>query len=954
MKTLFYDFFKTDKNYTGEYGYFSSSDGDCLTEDERIGFLRAYSVFLDKKNKTGKRSLKAVKESEIVKSLKRVNYGVLNKVRNRFRINEMSARLISKQSEYDGWQFYCGAEMKNGVISFPCGIIPPVPCAKYEFGAEKFSSLKFSFVLPEDYIDAEKFNARQKPLTTDSGRIIELRKGVKEILKLQIYRNGEVYARVGKPDPYHHKDYKAGDFSVGNKNEVKIIFEGDKYRVIFNGCDAGVFELTNVACPDTLFISGGMQPVCNWQFIPEELVIDDKRITDFFIPSDPAESRITDLSTVILPFKTGGEKHKDEIAEFTKNFYYNGGRAILHIGSADPCGEVLINGVKAFSVKDFTATEKDISDFLKNGKNELKILVFPRAPEINYSWHKNKDPYIAWLLRDVYIDFLSDASVKDIVVKTESVNKSGVKAKISFAVDNPEGLGVKIYLAKSLKGKEKCVYSGKAELFIEKEFDFKAIPWSCENPQLYTVRAELLRDGVPVDDEIIETGFRTIEQKNGEIILNGERVLLNGALWMQFLPPYENIVLSHICPTLKEIVTQAVMTKAMNGNSARFHFLGYGNNDPRFAEVCDRLGLMNIWTTRLIDSAETIDDKNGWLAGDKYVGQMKEVINHPSIIMWEGSNEFHSSRARLDKMFDEFVAKVKSADDTRLICPCSHLYYGGGLYGDKGFYYQDDGEKDQDFQPAESSFGWKDDLVVRSSHNYEILLGYGNKWDLFGKQAWKTQKSLFESKKHAYVISEFAVIGRQDDTTPECKAYVKTDSYELGDEKRAFGSAYNKLDYKLSQAYQALCAYNTVKYMRYLGADGLMWCSLNGGANDASYLKPPVDFYGYAKQGFYALKEGFQKTICFNKAVNVLYGNKISVFPAVTGAVKGEKYVITITIKNSVNKIVAMRKFKVIATDFTFDLAPIELNLNDGYYSVEYATDEYKNIFSRKGKRRKL
>lgn len=460
--------------------------------------------------------------------------------------------------------------------------------------------------------------------------------------------------------------------------------------------------------------------------------------------------------------------------------------------------------------------------------------------------------------------------------------------------------------------------------------------WTCENPALHTVRAELIENGNPVDDEITETGFRIIEQKNGDILLNGKKILLNGALWMQFLPPYENIVLSHICPTTKEIVWQAAMTKALNGNVARFHMLGYGNNDPRFAEVCDRLGLMNIWTTRLIDSAETIDVKNGWRAGKIYAEQMQEVINHPSIIMWEGSNEFHSSRAVLDKMYDEFVKTVKAADDTRLICPCSHLYYGGGLYGNNGFYYQDDGKFNQDFEPCESSFGWKDEKVVRSSHNYEILLGYGNRWDIFREQAWKSQPALFKSKDHAYIISEFAIVGRQDNRTKEAEIYHKDDSYELADEKRAFGEAYEKLDFKLSQAYQALCAYNTIKYMRYLGADGLMWCSLSGGANDGSYIKPPIDFYGYKKQAFYALKEGFAETICFDKKAEVAYNGKYVCEPVLTGAEKGKTYNVKIEIKNQSGKVVCEKTMTVKATAFTFDLNPFEVDLRDGYYSVGY------------------
>ena len=111
---------------------------------------------------------------------------------------------------------------------------------------------------------------------------------------------------------------------------------------------------------------------------------------------------------------------------------YDGGRAVLNIGSLDPCGKVYINGKFAFETDGFLKGEKDITEFLETGENELKLLVYPRAPEINYSWHRNKDPYIAWLARDIYIDILPKVCIRDLVVKTVGISGGKVKAKISF------------------------------------------------------------------------------------------------------------------------------------------------------------------------------------------------------------------------------------------------------------------------------------------------------------------------------------------------------------------------------------------------------------------------------------------------------------------------------------------------------------------------------------------
>ena len=50
MKTEFYDFIKIDRNYSCGRGDFSAANGECLTAEERIEFLKAYSDFLEKKN----------------------------------------------------------------------------------------------------------------------------------------------------------------------------------------------------------------------------------------------------------------------------------------------------------------------------------------------------------------------------------------------------------------------------------------------------------------------------------------------------------------------------------------------------------------------------------------------------------------------------------------------------------------------------------------------------------------------------------------------------------------------------------------------------------------------------------------------------------------------------------------------------------------------------------------
>ena len=155
-----------------------------------------------------------------------------------------------------------------------------------------------------------------------------------------------------------------------------------------------------------------------------------------------------------------------------------------------------------------------------------------------------------------------------------------------------------------------------------------------------------------------------------------------------------------------------------------------------------------------------------------------------------------------------------------------------------------------------------------------------------------------ESKAHSYIVSEVAVIGRHDDTTVECKAYVKNDSYEVRNEYDALGVELTQKDWRISQAYQALCAQHIAKNLLSRNADGIMWCCLSGGANDGSYFKPPIDFYGYGKYAFYTLKESFASEICFNKDTAVVFGENTTIKPLLVETKIGESYSVVIRVKD--------------------------------------------------------
>lgn len=935
------DFIKFDNAFAGDHGDFSGEE-EAFCAEERLEFLEKYSAFLQKKYNAEK-SRKAVSEEEVKLAKRKISGEKLTpKIRKRTIYDKASVYLADALSPYENLSLYGGAGVKNRTVVFKDKPVPPTPSCLFGF-EKRLKRIDFNVNIGKDYLSvAATRGVKQKPLVTTVGKSLEFRSGIAEVARIQFYDNGGVYVRVAKREYYHHDAVYLGDYSTDKSNEFSVVFGDDSYSVLFNGKVTENISYTEDLPVDGLFISGGMYSAGEWSFAPLKAIVGEESVTEFFTP-EKAKSVETFIGEKILPYCVGSCENSDKRLIAKVKYGYSGsGKAVLHCDTLSPCSEVRVNGETVLIKPDFTALNADITKYLCKGENEITLTVNPRAPEVNYSWHRNKDSYIGWYLSDFYVDILPETYAADLTVKTKSVNGSGVVAEISFAANGE--LNAELFLRKIYpeRGEEFSIGTVAVKNDYKGEFTLNVEPWSTDNPVLYSVRAELKDDcGNPIDDIVCETGFRTIEQKNGELLLNGKRIILKGALLMQFLPPYKNIVKSHVCPTDEEIVTELLQIKAMNGNTARLHMLGYGTNDRRFAGIADRLGVCLIWTTALIDSLETVKWGNKWRQKDEYRNQMKEVINYPSIIMWEGSNEFHADKFNFDPMFDEFVSAVKAEDDTRLICPSSHVYYGGGLYGNEGFYYQDDGESDQNFNPVKSSFGWTDENVIRSAHNYEILLGYGGKWDTFRKQGWKSQPSLFNSKKHAYLMTEFAVIGRQDDETEECKEYIKTDSYELGDETRALGTELTQKDWRISQAYQALCADRIIKLLLGRDIDGMTWCCLSGGANDASYLKPPIDFYGYAKYAFYVMKSDFAPVICYSDDTDVKFGKGFTITPKISGAVKGKNYAVTVCIKSERGEVVDKKAYRVVADGFNVTLEKWQPKVEEnGFYEIEYSIEE--------------
>jgi len=182
----------------------------------------------------------------------------------------------------------------------------------------------------------------------------------------------------------------------------------------------------------------------------------------------------------------------------------------------------------------------------------------------------------------------------------------------------------------------------------------RPLRWSPDEPNLYSLRVST------ANDEIVETfGFRTIETKNGQILLNKQPFYLRAALDQDYYPD-----LIYTAPSQEYIEEEFRKAKDMGLNCMRIHIKVA---DPRYYAAADKVGLL-IWTELPNHILLTEDAKRR--ARDTLAGMLERDGNHPCIGIWTIINESWginltdpSQRAWLTETYHW----LKELDPTRLV-----------------------------------------------------------------------------------------------------------------------------------------------------------------------------------------------------------------------------------------------------------------------------------------------
>ena len=341
---------------------------------------------------------------------------------------------------------------------------------------------------------------------------------------------------------------------------------------------------------------------------------------------------------------------------------WDGKRVIAHFGSVTSNIYLYVNGQFAGYAEDSkVAAEFDITPYLKKGKN---LIAFQTFRWCDGSWCEDQDFWrLSGPARENYLYARSkDHRLLDVRVETELKNnyKDGalnITAKLQgntlayFGLYDPDGKEVIVTGTDNVK-------NGVAKYQLRVKNVRK---WSAETPNLYTLVVSPIQNGgqyAPYEIIQVKVGFRKVEIKNKQLLVNGQPVLLKGANRHEIDPDAGYNV------SEQRMIQDIMMMKRLNINAVRTcHY----PDDPRWYELCDKYGLYVV--------AEANQESHGFQYGDDAAAKKPEFakqilernqhnvsmfFNHPSIITWSLGNE--------TVMGDNFIQAykwIKSQDKTR-------------------------------------------------------------------------------------------------------------------------------------------------------------------------------------------------------------------------------------------------------------------------------------------------
>jgi len=368
--------------------------------------------------------------------------------------------------------------------------------------------------------------------------------------------------------------------------------------------------------------------------------------------------------------------HRNPVGSYRRTFTvpkdWKGRHVFIQFEGVDSAFYLWVNGKKVgYSQGSRTPAVFRITEYLKDGENLLAVEVYRYS---DGSYLEDQDFWrLSGIFRDVTLWSSADLDLRDVFVHTdldEAYRDANLSVDVTvqnlgpaagrFLVDaelvGPDGATVRRFAGMA---RPTAVEPGRSTTLTLTETIENPAKWSAEQPNLYRLVLTLKdEDGKTLEVIAQPVGFRTVEIRNTQLLVNGKAIYVKGVNRHEHDPTTGHTV------TVESMIQDICLMKRHNINTVR---TSHYPNDVRWYDLCDRYGLY------LIDEANVESHGMGYgkecLAKDPswkkaHVDRIRRMVerdkNHPSIIIWSLGNEAGNG-VNLEAAYDW----VKARDPSR-------------------------------------------------------------------------------------------------------------------------------------------------------------------------------------------------------------------------------------------------------------------------------------------------
>jgi beta-galactosidase/beta-glucuronidase len=350
---------------------------------------------------------------------------------------------------------------------------------------------------------------------------------------------------------------------------------------------------------------------------------------------------------------------------------WKGMQIFLTFEGVDSAMYVWVNGrLVGYSTDNHLPAEFNVTSFLQPGENSLSVQVYRWS---SGAYMEDQDYFrLSGIYRNVYlwaapVCHLRDFHVETVLDRSYTSAELKVKAFVRNFATQPSGdltleaqlyspAGDPVFSAPVTAGFE-CA-AGEERVLDLSEPVTAPVLWNPEAPALYTLLLTLKDgQGKTLEIERCRVGFRSVESKDGEILLNGTPILFQG------VNRHEHDSYTGHTLTIESMIQDILLMKQHNLNAVRTcHY----PDAPEWYDLCDEYGIM------LIDEAN-IETHGVWgritndpVWKDAFIDRVSRMVmrdrNHASIVIWSLGNE-----SGYGPNHDAAAAWIRANDLTRLI-----------------------------------------------------------------------------------------------------------------------------------------------------------------------------------------------------------------------------------------------------------------------------------------------